>query len=76
MSVWVNKNYIEISKSTLTPDTILESYSYKYIDEEFTNAIVNDDKIKWIQISNLLLDEAYAVIDSRTIFLYLWFIRQ
>ncbi len=64
MGVWLNKNFIEISKTTLNPDTILESYSYKCIDEEFINAIVNDDKIKWIQISSLLPDEAYAVIDS------------
>lgn len=64
MGVWLNKNFIEISKTTSKPGSILERFSYKDIDEEFINVIVNDEKIKWIQISNLLPDEAYTVIDS------------
>ncbi len=64
MGVWLNKNFIEISKTTSQLNAILERYSYKDIDEEFINAIVNDEKIKWIQISDFLPDEAYAVIDS------------
>lgn len=64
MGVWLNKNFIEISKTTAKPGTILERYSYKDIDDEFIDAVVNDEKIKWIQISDSLPDEAYMVIDS------------
>lgn len=64
MGVWLNKNFIEISEKTSKPGAIIEYYSYKDVDEEFINAIVNDEKIKWIQISKLLPEEAYTVIDS------------
>ncbi len=64
MGVWLSKNFIEIAEMTSKQGTILERYSYKDIDEEFINAIVNDEKIKWVQISKMLPDKAYAVIDS------------
>lgn len=64
MGVWLNKNFIEISNATSKPGTMLERYSYKDIDEEYIDAVVNDEKIKWIQISDSLPNEAYTVIDS------------
>lgn len=64
MGVWLNKNFVEISEVTSKPGAILERYSYIDIDEEFINDIVSDERIKWIQISRSLPDEAYAVIDS------------
>lgn len=64
MGVWLKKNFIEISQTTSKPGTILERYSYKDIDEEFIAAIVNDEKIKCVQIADALPDEAYTVIDS------------
>lgn len=63
MGVWLNKNFIEISKTTSKPGTMLERYSYKDIDEEYIDVVVNDEKIKWIQISDSLPNEVYAVID-------------
>jgi len=50
MGVWLKKNFIEISQTTSKPGTILERYSYKDIDEEFIAVIVNDEKIKCVQI--------------------------
>ena len=53
MGVWLNKNFIEISNATSKPGTMLERYSYKDIDEEYIDAVVNDEKIKWIQIGSV-----------------------
>ena len=64
MGVWLRKNFIKISEKTSKPGSLLESFSYKDIDENFINDIVNDEKITWIQISSKLPDEAYMVIDS------------
>lgn len=44
MGVWLSKNFIEIAEMTSKQGTILERYSYKDIEEEFINAIVNDEK--------------------------------
>jgi len=63
MGVWLSKNYIEVAEETSKPGSILEHYGYNDIDENFINAVVNDDKIKWIQISKLLPEEAYNIID-------------
>ncbi len=64
MGVWLSKNHVEIAEKTSKPGSILKRYGYKDVDDEFINAIVKDEKIKWIQISNLLSEEAYDVIDS------------
>lgn len=64
MGVWLSKNFVEVAEKTSNPGKVFERYSYKEIDEEFINAVVNDDKIDCIQISKLLPEEAYNVIDS------------
>lgn len=63
MGVWLKKNFIEISETTSKQGTMLERFSYEDINEKFIDAIVNDEKIKWIQISKALPDEAYTIID-------------
>ena len=64
MGVWISKNHIEVAEKTSKPGSILTTYSYKDIDDTFIDAIVKDDKIRWIQIADLLPEEAYQVIDS------------
>ena len=64
MGVWLSKNHVEIAKKTSKPGSILETYSYKDIDDKFVSDIVSNEKIKWIQIEELLPEEAYGVIDS------------
>jgi len=64
MGVWLSKNFIEVAEKTSKLGALLEHYGYKDIHEDFINAVVNDDKIKWIQISQLLPEEGYNVIDS------------
>ncbi len=64
MGAWLSQNHIEIAEKTYTAGTILEFYGYKDINDDFISDIVSNDKIKWIQISKSLPDEAYMVIDS------------
>ncbi|GFI41802.1 hypothetical protein [Thomasclavelia cocleata] len=63
MGAWIIKDFIEISDKT-RKGTILECFSYKEIDETFICDIIEDNKIKTIQISKTLPAEAYQIIDS------------
>ena len=64
MGAWLTKNHIEIAEESSKVGAILEFYGYKNINDDFINDIVGDEKIKWVQISKSLPDEAYMVIDS------------
>lgn len=64
MGFWITQNFIEITKESSHLGTIFESVGYKDINDDFIHSVVNDEKIKWIQISETLPEEAYEIIDS------------
>lgn len=64
MGAWISNNFITISDKSYKAGAMLEFWGYKDIDDKFINDIVSDEKIKEIQISKELPDEAYEVIDS------------
>lgn len=63
MGTWISNNHIEFSNETIK-NGVLEYYSYKVIDETFITDIINNEKIKFIQISVQLPEEAYEKIDK------------
>lgn len=63
MGVWLSKNFIEIAKASYKL-AVMEHVGYKDIDDDFINRVVSDEKVKWIQISEALPEEAYEAIDS------------
>lgn len=56
------ENHIHIANQTYT-DGALSYLGYADITEQILNEIVNNKRIKWIQISDYLPDEAYQIID-------------
>ena len=55
-------NHITIANKTT--DGALSQIGYKDINDQVINEIVSNKKIKWIQISHYLPDEAYQLIDN------------
>lgn len=63
MGAYINfTNHITISDKT--SNGVLSQIGYKDINIQVINEIVNNKKIKWIQISHYLPDEAYQIIDN------------
>ena len=64
MGAYINlTNNINIAKESRTNGCI-KTLGYKDIDDRMIKEIVNDRKIKWIQLSEFLTDEAYQIIDK------------
>ena len=64
MGAYINlTNHINIAKESRTNGCI-KTLGYKDIDDRMIKEIVNDRKIKWIQIEEFLTDEAYQIIDK------------
>lgn len=63
MGAWITNNFIEISDKTRTGN-VLKCFSYEDINESFIQDLTTNDKIKTIQISKELPDQAYRIIDS------------
>ncbi len=64
MGAYINlTNHINIAKESRTNGCI-KTLGYKDIDDRIIKEIVNDRKIKWIQLSEFLTDEAYQIIDK------------
>lgn len=55
-------NYIHISIET-HDDNVLKYIGYKDVDDEFIQNLLVNKKVKWVQISEPLPDEAYSSID-------------
>ena len=55
--------HIDIGKETRT-NGILSQLGYADINEQMINEIGNNKRLKWIQISDYLPDEAYQKIDQ------------
>ncbi len=55
-------NYIHIAHETWS-NGVISYLGYADINEQMVKEIVNDKKLKWIQISSYLPDEAYRKID-------------
>ena len=63
MGAWLSKNFIEIANQSFD-NGIITHIVYKDVTCELLDKIVNDPKIRVIQISKELPDEAFSVIDS------------
>jgi len=64
MGAYINfSNHVHIAKTTWT-DGCLSTIGYDDIDDCVLNEIVNDKRVKWLQISEPLPDEAYSIIDN------------
>ena len=63
MGVWLSKNFIEIANQSFN-NGIISQIGYKDITDELLEKIANDPKIRVIQISKELPDEAFSIIDS------------
>ena len=55
-------NHITIANKS--SNGFISQIGYKDINDKVINEILNNKRIKWIQISNYLPDEAYQVIDN------------
>ena len=55
--------HIHIGNETLT-NGVLSQLGYADINEQMINEIGNNKRLKWIQISECLPDEAYQKIDQ------------
>lgn len=55
-------NHIHISTQT-NGNSVLKYIGYKDIDDEFIKTVSANKKVRWVQISEYLPDEAYSVID-------------
>lgn len=56
-------NHVEIANKSWT-NGVISRIGYADINEQILNDIVNNKKVKWIQISELLPEEAYEKIDE------------
>ena len=56
-------NHVHIANKSFK-NGVMEFIGYKDISPELIEEIVNDKKIKWIQISENLPEQAYQIIDS------------
>ncbi len=64
MGAYINfTNHVNIAKESRT-NGYLKTLGYKDIDDRIIKEIVDDRKIRWIQISEFLTDEAYQIIDK------------
>jgi len=64
MGAYINRtNLVHVTNETRT-DGCFEFLGYKDIDDQVIRAIVDNKKIKRIQISYLLSDKAYQIIDE------------
>lgn len=64
MGAYINRtNLVHVTNETRT-DGCFEFLGYKDIDDQVIRAIVDNKKIKRIQISYLLPDKAYQIIDE------------
>lgn len=63
MGAWVNfTNHIHIAVKSFE-NGVLKGFGYNDISSEKMEKIVNDQKIKWVQISEELPQQAYRMID-------------
>lgn len=63
MGTYININsHIHISNKT-SSNSIFKQIGYMDISDEMINEIANNPKLKWIQISDYLPDDAYKIID-------------
>ena len=65
MGAWISNDFITISDETkISHIHYLDVFSYKDIDDNFINQLIEDDRIKTIQVSKALPKEAFFKIDS------------
>ncbi len=64
MGVWLQHNHINVSEKTETLVGVIQNTGYRDINSEFVEKVRLDNKIKYVQISTVLPDEAYQKIDS------------
>ena len=62
MSYWLQNNHIDISDKTVEKGSI-KTIDYREVTDELISSVASDEKIKYIQVSKELPDEAYQVID-------------